>query len=279
MDPHLLYLFFALLGVGALAGFSAGLFGIGGGTIIVPALYYMFNGIGYSPDITMHVAVATSAATIILTSFRSMAGHHRHGAVDWAIIWPGHPLKSWGIWIGAGALLASLVLVRWISGQGLTLIFGVLALLISGQLIFGRPGWRLADGIPRGAVWRGLGVCVGVLSALMGVGGGAMSATLLLVFGKPIHKAIGTGSAIGIFIAIPATIGFMISGAGVSGRPPFSVGYVNLPGFALICCMAILFIPLGVKVAHSTNPKVLKRVFGLFFALVALNMIGKGLLA
>jgi uncharacterized membrane protein YfcA len=275
MDPQLVQLALALMLVGAAAGFSAGLLGIGGGAIIVPALYYMFGALGYSHDVIMHAAVATSSATIIITSLRSAHSHNKHGAVDWALIWPGNPLKSWGVWIGVGALLAALIVAQYLSGLALTLIFGVAISIIALQFIFGRPGWQLAETVPGGLAIPTVGMGLGGISALMGIGGGALGVTLMMLCGKRIHRAIGTASAIGFFIGFPATIGFIISGWNIEGRPPFSLGYVNLLGFIIVAVMSFLFIPLGVKTVHNLSQKRMRMVFGICLLLVALNMIRK----
>jgi uncharacterized membrane protein YfcA len=275
MDPQLWSLAIALCFVGAAAGFSAGLLGIGGGAIIVPALYYMFGALGYSPDVIMHGAVATSAATIIVTSLRSAHGHNKHGAVDWNLIWPGNPLKSWGVWIGLGALLAALIIARYISGTTLTFIFGGAISLVALQFIFGRPDWRLADEVPGGLAPPIVGTVLGSLTALMGIGAGSFGVTLMVLCGKKIHRAIGTAAAIGFFIAVPATVGYILSGWGVDGRPPFSLGYVNLLGFVVVAITSFLFIPLGVKTAHSMSQGRMRLIFGVCLLLVALNMIRK----
>ncbi|PHR92182.1 MAG: hypothetical protein COA69_09235 [Robiginitomaculum sp.] len=279
METQLIILALSLMAVGGVAGFSAGLFGIGGGAVIVPALYYVFSVLGYSPDVIMHAAVATSAATIIITSIRSASSHHKHGAVDWDLIWPKNLLWSWGIWIGVGALLAGLVLAQYLSTMTLTLIFGVMISLVAVQFIFGRPSWQLAKALPGGMAVPAIGVSIGGLSALMGIGGGAFCVTLMVLCGKRIHRAIGTAAALGLFISLPATIGFVISGMGVAGRPEYSLGYVNLLGFVLIAGMSFLAIPFGVKTAHSMDQKRLRLVFGVCLLLVGLNMIRKILLA
>lgn len=277
MDAQTVYLVLALMVVGAAAGFSAGLFGIGGGAIIVPALYYTFSALGYPSEVIMHAAVATSSATIIVTSLRSASGHNKHGAVDWDLIWPKNRLVSWGIWIGVGSLLAAAILAKHLSGEILTLIFGGMASLIALQLIFGRPDWRLADKVPVNAVAPPIGFTLGALCSLMGIGFGSFGVTFMVLCSKRIHSAIGTAAALGIFISIPATIGFIISGQGVVGRPPLSLGYVNLLGFALIASMSFLLIPLGVRTAHKMQQDKLRMAFGICLLLVALNMLRKAL--
>ncbi len=283
MDGQIISLVLALIAVGALAGFSAGLFGVGGGMIIVPALYYTFNILGYPVEIIMHMAVATSLAVIIVNSFRSASGHNKHGAVDWQMIWP-KPfpkslLTSWGVWIGLGSLFAAAILAKYISGSMLTLIFGVAASLIALQLIFGRPGWRLAQKVPVNGATPPLGFVLGALSTLMGIGFGSFGVTFMILCGKRVHNAIGTAAALGIFIAVPATLGFIISGQGVVGRPSWSIGYVNLLGFALIALVSFVFVPLGVRTAHRLPQNKLRTVFGILLLLVALNMLRKVLLA
>ncbi len=278
MDAQMLYLVVALMVVGAAAGFSAGLFGIGGGAIIVPALYYTFSALGYPGDIIMHAAVATSSATIIVTSLRSASAHNQHRAVDWNMIWPKNKLVGWGLWIGIGSLFAAAVLAKHLSGEILTLIFGGMASLIAVQLIFGRPDWRLANEVPVNKITPPIGFSLGALCSLMGIGFGSFGVTFMVLCGKKIHNAIGTAAALGIFISIPATLGFIISGQDVAGRPPLSLGYVNLLGFALIASMSFLFIPLGVRIAHKMQQDKLRMAFGICLLLVALKMLRKALL-
>ena len=285
MDGQIINLVLALIAVGALAGFSAGLFGIGGGAVIVPALYYTFNILGYPSEITMHLSVATSLAVVIITSLRSAFGHSKHGAVDWQMIWPNNPyrpynpLVSWGVWVGLGSLFAAAILARHISGEMLALIFGAALSLIALQLIFGRPDWRLAQKVPVNAATPPIGFGLGALCTLMGIGFGSFGVTFMVLCGKRIHNAIGTAAALGVFISIPATIGFIVSGQGIAGRPPWSLGYVNLLGLALIAAASFVFIPLGVRTAHSWPQGKLRTVFGVVLLGVALNMLRKILLA
>lgn len=274
MTPELVSLTLALLAGGAAAGFAAGLFGIGGGAVMVPVLAFVFAALGYPPETVMHCAVATSSAVIIISSIRSVRAHHVHGAVEWDVLWPKAMFwKSWGLWIGAGALLASAVIARHISGRQLEMIFGAVMILISLQFIFGRPDWKLRETLPGGAARPIFGGSIGALSALMGIGGGAISVSLMVICGKTIHRAIGTASGVGMFISIPATLGFILSGQGIAERPPLSLGYVNVLGFALMALMAILLVPLGAKTAHKTKQRPLKIIFGIFLLGVSINMI------
>jgi len=278
MDMQLINMALALLAVGALAGFSAGLFGIGGGAIIVPALYYSFSALGYSQDIAMHVAVATSMATITVTSVRSASSHHKRGAVDWWLVWPKNPAASWGMWIGVGSLLAAIFVANKLSGPVLVLIFGVFISAIALQFIFGRPDWKLANEVPGGIAPPLAGTVLGGLCALLGIGFGSIGVTLMALCGKRIHSAIGTAAALGFFIAAPATIGYIISGQNVTGLPDWSLGYVNLLGFVLISLTSFLCAPLGVKSAHNLSQDKLRLVFGVCLLVLALNMVRKILL-
>lgn len=264
-----------LLVLGAAAGYAAGLFGVGGGAIIVPALFYTYLSIGFAQDIAMHTAIATSAATIIVTSLRSAWAHHQRGAVDWQLVWPRNPLQSWGIWIGIGSLLAALFVSNWLSGQTLVLIFGVFIALVALQFIFGRPGWKIAAQVPGGIAPPLAGTVLGGLCSLMGIGFGSIGVTLMVLCGKRIHGAVGTASALGFFIGVPAAIGYIISGYGVPERPLYSIGYVSVIGFILISASSFFFAPLGAKTAHKLSQRKLRMVLGICLLLVGLNMIRK----
>lgn len=277
MDPQLLFFAGTLLLTGVVTGYAAGLFGIGGGSIMVPVLYFVFSFLGVPEEILMHCAVATSSAVIIVGSLRSVRTHHQHGAVDWGLLWPGNPLQSWGLWIGAGALFAAWYLGKILSGDQLSLIFGVVALVISLQFIFGRPSWKLRDSVPGGLARPIGGGGIGIISSLMGIGGGALSVSLMLMCAVPIKRAIATAAGIGAFISVPATIGWIISGLGVSGRPDFSLGYVNFVGFVFIALSLIFVVPYGARATHKMDQNKLRRIFGFFLLVVAINMIQKAL--
>ena len=279
MSPELIYLAATLSAVGGLAGFSAGLFGIGGGAVIVPALFFAFSSLGYSDDIVMHSAIATSAAVIVVNAIRSVKSHHGHGAVEWDLLWPKNPLQSYALWIGIGSFIAAIWLAPKLSGQALAIIFAVMASLISMQFIFGRPDWRLTETVPGGIARPVVGGGVGLLSSLMGIGGGSLTVPLMSICGVPIHKAVATASGFGFAIALPATIGFIISGWNVAGRPYFSIGYVNMLGFITVAFLAYFTIPIGAALAHKLSQRKLKLVLGLCLLFVALNMARKVLAA
>jgi len=254
-----------LVAAGLFAGLVAGLFGIGGGAVIVPVLYFILDGMDF-PETAMHVAVATSLATIILTSARSVTAHHGHGAVDWAII------RSWAPWIMFGAV-CGIGLSGLMSKQVLLGIFGSLLFLLAAQLAFGRPAWRLAEAMPGGAVRAGLGASVGTLSALMGIGGGTFGVTLMTLCGTPIHRAVATAAGWGIAIGLPGAIAAIFVGWGRGGLPPLSLGFVNLPAFALISVFTVLMAPVGAALAHRLPAERLRKLFGILLALVAARMV------
>jgi len=266
-----------LLAVGALSGLSAGLFGVGGGSVMVPALYFSFKALGVSDDAVIHCAVATSSAVIIVNAVRSVRSHHRRGAVDWDLLWPKQFWKSYALWIGLGAFFAAIWLAPRLSGQALTVLFAGVMSFVALQFIFGRPDWKLYDTVPGGAARPIIGGGVGVLSSLMGIGGGSLTVPLMSLCGMPIHRAVGTASGFGFAIGVPATIGFIISGWDVAGRPDFSLGYVNILGFALIAATALMVIPIGTRLAHSLSQKRLKLIFGICLLCVAANMARKAL--
>ena len=240
---------------------------------MVPALHYAFKAMGVPSSVIMHVAVATSAAVIIVNSFRSVRKHHRRGAVDMSLLVPQKIWQSYALWIALGSFVAAWFIAPRLSGEFLTLLFSVIAFLVSLQFIFGRPEFVLRQDVPEGFAPPVVGSVVGGLSALMGIGGGSLSVPLLSLCNVPIHRAIGTASGFGLAIAIPATFGFILSGLGVSGRPLYSLGYVNMVGFVTLASVSALMVPVGVKAAHNLDSKQLKRIFGVCLMCVAANMV------
>ena len=249
--------------VGAFAGVLAGLLGVGGGIVLVPAFFYAFRVLGFdAPDI-MQVCVATSLATIVVTSIRSVQSHHRKGAVDWGI------LRSWAPFIAVGAVLGMLA-ASILNGEALQAIFAVLAMIVALYMGFGRAGWRLAEAMP-GTVGRAVyGPSIGFLSVLMGIGGGSFGVPFMSLHGIAIHRAVATAAGFGLAIAVPSVVGFLL--APVEGAPPFTLGSVNGPAFLIIVAMTLLTTPIGANLAHRLDPGPLKRIFAVFLFLVAVNM-------
>ncbi|MES0809749.1 sulfite exporter TauE/SafE family protein [Roseibium sp. SCPC15] len=256
----------SLLATGVVAGIIAGLLGVGGGIVIVPVLYYMFTALNIDQNVLMHVAVGTSLATILATGTSSTLAHYKRGSVDMDL------LKRWW-WAIALGVVAGATLAGNISGGALTLVFGVVALAVSANMMFRKDGSHLADKLPGSPIKELLGFLIGGISVMMGIGGGTLGVPTLTLFNYPIRKAVGTAAAIGLIIAVPGTLLSLYFGFDVDGRPPLSLGYVNLIGFVLIIPASTFSAPLGAKIAHSIDPSKLKLIFALFLGFTGLRMI------
>lgn len=259
-----------LVVIGAFAGILAGLLGVGGGIVLVPAFFYAFSTLGYGGTDLMQVCLATSLATIIVTSIRSVLSHNKKGAVDWEI------LKGWAPGIAVGAVIGMLTAAS-LRSQQLQMIFGVLAVVIGLYMTFGKSEWRLGNAMPRGAKALVGSPVIGFLSVLMGIGGGSFGVPTMTLFNVPIHRAVATAAGFGVIIAVPSVAGFLLTEVDSASKPPFTIGAVNLVAFALVIAMTLITAPMGANLAHKTDAKRLKRVFGLFLILVALNMLRKAL--
>ncbi len=255
----------ALLTAGVIAGVLAGLLGVGGGIVIVPVLFHLLTALGIDESVRMHIAVGTSLATIIPTSIRSTLSHREKGAVDETI------LRSWALPLVVGVILGTIAADN-ASGWTLTLVFAVIALIAAANLAFGREEWRLGESLPGGGIKYGMVGTMGFFCSMMGIGGGTFGVTMMTLFGVPIHRAVGTAAGLGLIIAVPGTIGFILAGWGVPLRPPASIGYVNLLGFALIVPATVLAAPLGVRLAHWMDRTTLRRAFALFLAITSVRM-------
>lgn len=263
---HLLPFLGLLIAIGAFAGVVAGLLGVGGGIVLVPAFLYTFVALGYDGTHVMQVCLATSLATIVVTSLRSLRSHAKKGAVRSDI------LRHWAPGIAVGSLLGVLT-ASGLRSEVLMATFGVLGTLVGLYIGFGRDGWRLGDAMPGGVARAASSAVIGFLSVLMGIGGGSFGVPLMRLFGVPIHNAVATASGFGLVIALPSVAGFLLSGWSVPDRPPLTVGFVNLPAFLVVISMTLFTAPLGVKLAHAMDPKPLKRAFAIFIMLTALNML------
>ncbi|HEY8595842.1 MAG TPA: sulfite exporter TauE/SafE family protein [Devosiaceae bacterium] len=270
MEIVLNYLPFAagLAAAGAIAGLIAGLLGVGGGIVMVPAMAFVFEALGFGADVVMHVAVGTSLAVIIATGTSSARAHHARGAVD------GKLLRLWGPFIVAASLLGGLMAGLY-SGDVLRIIFGVVALFIALNIVLPIQKQLMSHLSASPLANRVSAAVVGYISALMGIGGGSLSVPTLVAFGNPVHRAVGTSSALGVMLAIPGALGFVISGWEAAGRPPLSIGYVNLPAMVLIGAVASSVAPFGAALAHRLDQKRLKLVFAVFLVVVAVRMIVK----
>lgn len=253
--------------IGAGSGMLAGLFGIGGGLLIVPALVAVFAlpGSPVPADVAVHVAIGTSLAVIVVTSLSSIAAHQRRGAV----VWPAVGRLVPGILVGgfAGARIAD-ALAR----SPLQATFGVLAIVLALWMAFGRPPPAEGRHV-RTFLWLPAGVLIGAISALVGIGGGVMTVSWLTWQGTVIHRAVGTGAACTLPVALAGAAGFMLTGADVPDLPSGSVGYVYLPAALGISVASVLTAPLGARLAHALPVKQLRRAFAVLLAVVGLQMI------
>jgi uncharacterized protein len=255
-----------LAATGAVAGILAGLLGVGGGIVIVPVLSWTLALVSFPGEISQHLAVATSLATIIPTAISSARAHHTRGAVDFDV------LRLWAPAIVLGALAGG-ILSKFIGGDGLRLIFGYVALAVAVNMALPTK-IVIGPALPASA-WtnRAIAAAIGGFSSLMGIGGGTLSVPTMTAFSVPIHRAVGTAAAMGLLIAVPGVLGFIWSGFGVLGLPPFSLGYVSIPAVILIVPTTFLFAPLGARLAHSLNQRYLRLVFALFLAITAIRML------
>ncbi|MBI4725307.1 MAG: sulfite exporter TauE/SafE family protein [Rhodomicrobium sp.] len=254
----------ALAAGGLVTGFFAGLLGIGGGGVIVPVLYELFGIAGVSGSIRMQVCVATSLAIIIPTSVRSLRSHWLRGAVDFSVI------RRLGPWVATGAVLG--VFIGSNSPAGfLKGVFVASTLFMAFRIVFREERAIAAEKLP-GMPWDGLaGSGIGLISTLIGIGGGAYVTAYMRLFGWSIHKAVATASGFGPIIAIPAVIGYIVEGWGYPVGVPLSLGYVSLPGLLVVAPVSVLAAPLGVRVAHRLSRRTLEYIFLAFLLSVSLR--------
>lgn len=255
-----------LVCAGALAGFMAGLLGVGGGIVLVPCLFFLLDSFGYAPEHIMHIAVGTSLAVIVPTGISSARAHWRRGAVRADLV------KSIGIGIVAGAGAGTAIADR-LSGPALQTIFAVALLAVAAAMAFDPARLSPFRAMPRQPWPAVAGLGIGTLSTLMGIGGATISVPFMTACRVPIREAVGTASALGPVIALPAMLGFMLIGGGAEGLPPWSVGYVNVAAWIALVPASVLAAPWGARLAHSLPVGTLRRVFAAFMAVVALKML------
>ncbi len=260
----------SMLAAGLFAGFVAGMFGIGGGFVVVPALAAVLAvlGEGSSSSSIMHVAIGTSLATIFFTSLRSVQAHAKRGAVDWKI------LRGWLPWVSAGVVVG-VILTGMMDGGMLKIVFGIGVLLMGLHFIFPFLAQKKAaeENMPRGPARAALGSVLGAFCSLLGIGGGTPAVLIMTWNGVNIHRAVATAAGFGTIIAIPGAFGNMLIGLNQPDLPFGSVGYVNLIALAAITAMSIFTAPLGAAAAHSLDPVKLKRIFGVYLIVTAAFML------
>jgi uncharacterized protein len=264
---ELAWLAVAIIVGGVVTGILAGLFGIGGGAIIVPVLYEVFRAIGVPEEVRIQLCIGTSLAIIIPTTIRSYQAHRATGIEVAGIV------RFWWlpalIGVGVGSAVASFA-----PPAVFKIVFVVIAVIIAGKLLFGRDSWRLGNDLPSGLGGRTLGFLVGLCSALMGVSGGSVSNMILTLYGKTIHQAVATSAGLGVPITIAGTLGYAAAGwSKMPLLPPLSIGFVSLIGFALMAPVSSFTAGYGARLAHALPKRRLEIAFGIFLLLVAIRFI------
>lgn len=271
---ELLELALLLVAVGAVSGFLAGVFGIGGGAILVPVFYECFRLAGVPLEVRMPLCVGTSLAIIIPTSIRSWRAHQARGAVDTEI------LRSWWLPVLVGVVAGS-VIARYAPERLFKIVFVMVAWSAATRLLLARETWKFGADLPRGPLMRIYGFCVGLLATLMGVGGGLFANLLMTFYGRPIHQGVATSSALAVLVSIPGALGYVYAGWPAAVRypdvlalqSPFAIGYVSLIGALLVMPTSMFTAPLGVRVAHAMSKKMLERAYGSYLFIVGARFV------
>ncbi|HWX08097.1 MAG TPA: sulfite exporter TauE/SafE family protein [Bradyrhizobium sp.] len=263
-----------LVAVGALSGFLAGLFGIGGGAVLVPVFYECFRLAGVPLAVRMPLCIGTSLAIIIPTSISSFRAHYVRGAVDTDIV------KAWWLPVVTGVIAGS-VTARFAPERLFKIVFVMVAYTAATRLLLARESWKFGDDFPKGALMKIYGFIVGLLSTLMGVGGGLFLNLLMTFYGRPIHQAVATSSALAVLISIPGAIGYVYAGWPAAAhypqvaalQLPFALGYISLIGAVLVMPTSLLTAPLGVRAAHAMSKRTLERAFGCYLFIVGSRFV------
>jgi uncharacterized membrane protein YfcA len=262
---ELLVLAALIIAGGIVTGVLAGLFGIGGGGIIVPVLYEIFRALGVPEDVRMQLCVGTSIAIIVPTNVRSYFVHRRYGAVLMDVV------RAWSIPAVFGVALGSLI-AGLASGKVLTVAFVVVTFIIGTKLLIGRDDWQIAGELPGRAAMTGYGFGVGLAASMMGISGGSISNMILTLYGRPIHNAVATSAAVGVPITVAGVIGYVLAGLPQQAlMPPLSLGFVSLIGFALMAPVASYVAPYGARLAHALPKRRLEVAFAVFLLAVSLR--------
>lgn len=258
-----------LIGAGLIAGLVAGLFGVGGGVIVVPVLRFLAEALGWPADQAMHLAVATSTAAVLPTAISSARAHLRHGNVDATVV------RTWGPPM-AIASVAAASLASSISTAGLTLVFAFFAVVV-GIRMAAAADWRWRETLPSQMAQRGLAAMVGWFSAWMGIGAGTLGVPALTAVGAPMHKAVGTAAMLGVFVSAPALIGWLWSGRHAPEVAGPSIGYIQLLPLGAMLLPMVLLAPVGARIAKSLPPSNLRRIFGVFLLCVSVALFDRAM--
>jgi uncharacterized membrane protein YfcA len=260
---QLFVLAIALLAAGALVGFLAGIFGVGGGTVVIPILYQVFVWFSVPDDLRMPLCAGTSLALIIPTSIVSFTAHRRATAIDIAL------LRSWLLPVVAG-VLAGTIAARYAPAALFKLVFVVIALATATRLIFSDRLPRFGDDVPKFFVVP-YGLMIGASASLIGIGGELLSNMVMTLHGRAIHQAVATSSGVGMMVSLPGAIGYMATGWDKVGLPPYSIGFVSIAAVLLLMPASLMTAKIGARIAHSVSRHCLERVFAAYLILVSLQ--------
>ncbi|BCD99333.1 sulfite exporter TauE/SafE family protein [Marinagarivorans cellulosilyticus] len=263
--------FLSLVATGMFAGVLAGLLGVGGGIVIVPILFFLFQGFGVSPESAMLIATGTSLATIIPTSISSIFSHNKKGNVDFDL------LKRWGIFILTGAIAGSWLVTR-VDGTWLTVLFALIAMLSALNMLFKTGKSALFQQLPGSIGQTTMSTSIGFFSAMVGIGGGTISVPLLTLCNYPTHKAVGTAAAIGLIISLPGALTMLALGTTPADAPAGTYGLINFIGFICIVPLTVLFAPVGAHIATKLDANKLKKVFSVVLLITGLRMLAQTML-
>jgi uncharacterized membrane protein YfcA len=252
---------------GVVTGILAGLFGIGGGALIVPVLYEVFRVLGVPDEVRFQLCVGTSIAIIVPTNVLSFLTHRGKGAVMMDVV------RAWAVPAVVGVAVGASI-AAFAPGGVLKLAFVLIASVIAGKLLIGRDSWRIADDLPGRTGMIAYGFCIGLASSLMGISGGSVANMIMTLHGKSIHKAVATSAGLGVPITIAGTIGYVLAGLPQQQLlPPFSIGFISLIGFALMAPVASFTAPYGARLAHTLSKRRLEVAFGCFLLLACIRFV------
>lgn len=262
---HLWPLALLLLATGLVAGLIAGLLGVGGGIVLVPVLDIVLRYLGVPPEGSMHVAVATSLATIIPTAIASSRAHHARDGIDWTLV------RAWLPGLLLGGLLGSALAAR-VTAQTLAGVFAIVALLVALKMVLPLDHWRFRETVPRGLAGNLIATVISAVSTMMGIGGGTLSVPVMTLTGSAIHRAVGTAAFFGLLLAVPGTVGYLLANPG-EPLPGATVGLVSFAAFAIVAPLSMITAPIGARLAHALDRRTLAQIFGFFLCIVAVRMI------
>ena len=266
LDLNQIIFFVIVMAVAAIpVGFVAGLFGVGGGLITVPVLFYIFDSAGLDRSFIMHLAVGTSFAIIIPTAFVSTITHMKFKAVDFDIV------KSFGVFVMFGIILGTIFAVN-LKTAYLVLFFSIITMFFAFYFLITEENMKPMQNKMNMMHKIILGSLSGFFAAPMGIGGGSINVPILKMFGYPINQAIGSSAAIGFLVSLIGALGFVISGTYLDTEAPLSFGFVNIPAFLIFIPITMIMAKIGAKVVHQINKQIINRLFGIFLFIVSCRL-------